>query len=210
LFFIFTIDDGTDEYSSNKESTFFHGKSLKGIETTSARKLLNRLKAFTDISHGVSDNKSRKKNFTFKGLNDNNEIGDIQNGENDDYFDEFYSDGMLECEEKMVEKDVFGYISRISGMPLSTLELTVLSDCTDVEPTSERIKIDVIFDVLNSKIITTEKNSKNYTQNNHQNNGNTRVDYEHVLRTYDLSESAVFALRHVSHQIWRTGAQLKR
>ena len=183
---------------------------MKGIETTSARKLLNRLKAFTDISHGYSDNKIQKNNFKLRGLKDNDNNGDVQNGENDDYFDEFYNDGMLECEEKMVEKDVFGYISRISGMPLSTLELTILSDCTDIEPNSERIKIDVIFDVLSSKIITTEKNNKNNTVNNYKNNGNTRVDYEHVLRSYDLSESAVFALRHVSHQIWRTGAQLKR
>ena len=48
----------------------------------------------------------------------------------------------------MVEKDVFGYISRVSGCALTEQDLATLADACDPHPLAERIRVDVVVEVL--------------------------------------------------------------
>ena len=156
----------------------------------------------------------KRKNENYKY--DDNE--DNENCENDDIFNEFYSNGILINENRMVEKDVFGYISRISGLSLTVSDLNILADCTDCCLMSERINVTVIFDCLKSNNTILSKNSrsdKRY-QNHEENENENENNYEN--ENYDdnsldiefLSESALFALKHISNQIWRTADTTKR
>ena len=175
-----------------------------------ARKLLNRLKSFSNIDL-TSVNNSVKGNIDNNKYDDND---DYENSENNDVFDDFYSNGILMNENRMVEKDVFGYISRISGLSLTVSDLTVLADCTDCCLLSERINVNVIFDCLKSNNIILSKNSRNgkYYQNYDENENNYENEnyVENSLNIEYLSEPALFSLKHISSQIWRTADMAKR
>lgn len=221
-----TGDQGPSSFTGNHGKSFSYGKSLNGIETATARKLLNRLKSFTNISLNGAITNSSNNGFNKYG-NDNDD--DSENGENDELFHEFESDGILNGEERMVEKDVFGYISRISGMVLTDSDLTVLADCTDFNPIGERIKVDVVLECLNNYPVNNDIKKKkrdrnnNYDDNDNDENEKMKNGYydddnnyiapnnpENSLNIEVLSEPALFALKHISHQIWRTADTLKR
>ena len=219
--FLFS-DSGTGDFAAsftgNHGNAFSYGKTSKGIETVMAWKLLSRMKSFSNIDltpvHSIIKRKNENNKY------DDNE--DYENCENDDIFNEFYSNGILINENRMVEKDVFGYISRISGLSLTVSDLNILSDCTDCCLMSERINVTVIFDCLKSNNTILSKNSQrdkqyqNYEENENENNYEDGIKYEN--ENYDdnslniefLSESALFALKHISNQIWRTADVAKR
>ena len=104
----------------------------------------------------------------------------------------------------MVEKDVFGYISRISGLSLTVSDLSILADCTECNPLAERINVNVIFDCLQSHNMILNNNEKR-TDRKNQHCIDNDDDYfdQNNLNIELLSESALFALKHISGQIWR-------
>ena len=146
----------------------------------------------------------------------------------------FENDDEMEGEERMIEKDVFSVILRSFGVILSDFELFILSDCTDTQPYGNKIKIDVIYDVLkidnnnnnnnNNNNYHNDKNNRknkyhdddedeyeneeNYNENYNNNNDNS--GNSEYLCEDELSESCLFSLRHIARQIWRTAEQLKR
>ena len=177
------------------------------------------------------NNGNTNNNFNTFYEDDDDEFG--TKNEKNDFFEEFNSEGVLSGEERMVEKDVFGYISRISGMALTVSDLTILADCTDCHPLGERIKVDVILECIT---INNEENGRergsgggsgrergrgrgrgrgnnedddDYDDND-DNNFNSSNNLQNSLDLEVLSEPALFALKHISHQIWRTGDNLNR
>lgn len=172
-------------------------------------------KRFNDV---FSDDNSDK---------DKNSI--LRNGKNrSDDLTDFVNNDIVE-EERMIAPDIFSIILRTFGVTLSDFELLILSDSTDINPYGNKIKIDVIYDILKHN-----NNHDNNHNNNHNNHNNNNNDYR--TNTYnnfngddsddeinalnknkssynydnDYSESSLFALRHIARQIWRSADQLKR
>ena len=192
--------------------SFSYKKSKNNNETATAKKIVKRLKLFLVNSTEIP---SRNLNQQFSG-NYRNEIGDFENGENED-LTKIGNDDMI-GEEGMIEKDIFSIILRTFGVILSDLKLLILSDSTDINPYGNKIKIDVIYDILkvknndnydNYKI--NKCNSNKYNDNDSNENGNENIGSNYdLLCVENLSESSVFSLKHIARQIWRSADQLKR
>ncbi len=93
-------------------------KGPRGIETAAARRLLARLRAFTEIS-------------SFDGAASGSSGVSAGGGEG-----------------RMVDLDIFGAISKACGIPLSDEELLVLADSTDFHPLANRIRCDVVLEAI--------------------------------------------------------------
>ena len=129
----------------------------------------------------------------------------------------------MEREERMIEKDIFSVILRSFGVILSDFELFILSDCTDTNPYGNKIKIDVVYDVLKvnnnnnyhndnyktNKYYDDEDEYENNNERNYDTNNDSNDSFEYLC-VDELSESCLFSLRHIARQIWRSAEQLKR
>jgi hypothetical protein len=223
LIISFSITFCSADYHDSEKSNSSHKKSTKNVESTTVNKIVNRLKLFLNNSTEISP-----KNFNQQF----DQNGDLENGgkEKSD-LTKFDNDDVMEGEERMIEKDIFSVILRSFGVIISDFELFILSDCTDTNPYGNKIKIDVVYDVL--KVNNNNNNDNNYHKNNKtnkhfddddNNNDNDNDDYDDgnygrnnnnnynsdYLCVDNLSESCLFSLRHIARQIWRSAEQLKR
>jgi hypothetical protein len=105
-----------------------HGKATSfartpgGVESATARRVLSRLQAFADISPTPPEQPSMSAPAP--------------------------AEGFTQSEHRMVEKDIFGYIARVSGLSLTEEELSVLADATDPHPLAQRVRCDGVVEVL--------------------------------------------------------------
>ena len=192
--------------------------SSKKTKTNTAKKIVKRLKLFLMNSTEISP---KKFNEIYSDDNsDKEKNGNLTNGKNKnndltDYFD----NDMMEGEERMIAQDIFSIVLRTFGVTLSDLELLILSDSTDINPYGNKIKIDVIYDILkhHNDNNNNHNNNNNYKTNKYNDYSENEGDDERNSsnknrKTYDndYSESSLFALRHIARQIWRSADQLKR
>jgi hypothetical protein len=116
-----------------------------------AKTIISKFYIFTDISndlpekHGndFKNEKNRKnENYNYDDYNDDcNDNGDNDNDDNNNNINEY--------DLRMVDMNIFGYICKMSGMHLSLGDLEILSDCTNIHPYKDNIRIDVVLEVLN-------------------------------------------------------------
>ena len=162
--------------------------------------------------------------------NDKDKNGISRNGKNgSDDLTDYLNNDIIEGEERMIAPDIFSIILRTFGVKLSDLELLILSDSTDINPYGNKIKIDVIYDILKHN---NDNNHNNYNDNYNDNHNDYKTneynnfygdESDDEINTlsknknknsynydYDYSESSLFTLRHIARQIWRSADQLKR
>lgn len=148
--------------------------------STGSRLLLTRLKVFADNADGTNGFDNSDSEWSSRqGLRLTH-----GNGEN------------------LVEKNVFGYISRISNVALSGFDLTVLSDNTDCDPCGDRISIQVVYDALKSERTDSGQRHGALHREQEQNS--------EVLCPEDMSDAALCSLTHLAKQLSRSEAQQKR
>lgn len=166
------------------ETSDFMRRSREGRDSiagsTGSRLLLTRLKVFADNADGTNgfDN-SDSEWSSQQGLRLTH-----GNGEN------------------LVEKNVFGYISRISNVALTGFDLTVLSDNTDCDPCGDRISIQVVYDALRSERSDSGQQHGALHREQEQNSK--------VLCPEEMSDAALCSLTHLAKQLSRSEAQQKR
>ena len=147
--------------------------------STGARLLLKRLKVFADNAEGING----FDNHDFEWCSRQGLPVTHGNGES------------------MVERNVFGYIARISNVALSGFDLTVLSDNTDCDPCGDRIGIQVVYDALRSE------NTDSAQRDGARHRGQVHSE---VLCVEDLSEAALSSLTHLAKQLRKCGTLQNR
>ena len=148
-------DLNIEESTSN-----FHHK-VRGIETAVARKLLTRLRAFS------------------------NKTGEYNSLEEESI--------------QTVEKEIFAYLTKITGIVLSSEDILKLADATDIYPQANRIKCNVILDAI---IFDPDQLQLNKYDSD--------LTYSSTMKRQPLSEAGVFALNHIRQLLWNNGARLNR
>ena len=197
--------------------------SYKKTKTNTAKKIVKRLKLFLMNSTEISPKKFNEIYSDDNSEKDRN--GNLRNGINKDVdLTDYMNNDMMEGEERMIAQDIFSIILRTFGVTLSDLELLILSDSTDINPYGNKIKVDVIYDILKHNN-NNNNNSNNYDNNYRKNkyndfheNENESDDERNTInknktsynKDNDYSESSLFALRHIARQIWRSAEHLKR
>ena len=98
--------------------------------------------------------------------------------------------------DRLIDLDIFGYVTKATGMPLSDQELLMLADATDPHPSARQVRCDVVMEALTVNMPSLAAKSS----------ASSRVGH----RGDNLSDAAQYALKHMQDQIWNTGTRLRR
>jgi Ca2+-binding EF-hand superfamily protein len=156
----------------------------KGIETAAARLVLSRLRAF---SHVKPINDAMVKATAAGGRDSNSSLAGAAGS----------VAGLLD-ESRMVERAVFVQVCRASGLRLTDQDVLLLADATDCDPQADRVRCDVIVEVLKS-LDGIASGEDDYNDER----GATR-------RLGSSTPAGDFALQHVRELLWATGQRLGR
>jgi hypothetical protein len=96
--------------------------------------------------------------------------------------------------DRLVDLDIFGLVSRVTGLVLTDEELLVLADATDPHPSARQVRCDVVVEALTVDMPSLAAPS-----------GPKAIGAKD-----GLTDAAQFALKHMQDQIWTTGLRLKR